>query len=259
MGVRVTNAELLARIEALEAQTALLTQGERRIIEGDWQGAAADVIALEGGDTTLDVYPLPPAPRPSTALVRAIDVSNYQPADLTALIRQAQATHVVVRLPVPQEPASFADIARAQLASASANGCTTSGYFWPYADNDPAGSVDFALGAARGIPLAVLWVDVERSSYEPVNLDWLGAAFAACDARSQRCGVYTSKSQWAALYGADTPYGPIGSRPLWFARYDGAADLVTGFEPFGGWTAPSGKQFTSSPVDTSLFFAEVTR
>jgi hypothetical protein len=46
------------RIAQLEHQQALQTQALRRILEGTLEGAtgaAADVVALEGGRTTVDV------------------------------------------------------------------------------------------------------------------------------------------------------------------------------------------------------------
>lgn len=55
-----TETELLARLNQLEQQQAKQTQALRRILEGKLEGAdgaAADVIALEGGNTTITVRP----------------------------------------------------------------------------------------------------------------------------------------------------------------------------------------------------------
>lgn len=46
------------RLAQVEAQQALQTQALRRLLEGKLEGAdgaAADVVALEGGQTTVDV------------------------------------------------------------------------------------------------------------------------------------------------------------------------------------------------------------
>ncbi len=55
MTIPANAGELIA---SLQAQQALQTQALRRILEGKLDGAdgaAADVVALEGGSTTVDV------------------------------------------------------------------------------------------------------------------------------------------------------------------------------------------------------------
>lgn len=50
--------DLEKRVAALEDRDRLLTEGLRRTLEGNLEGAsgaAADVIALEGGNTTIEV------------------------------------------------------------------------------------------------------------------------------------------------------------------------------------------------------------
>lgn len=54
----MTIEELQAQVAGLEQQQALQTQALRRILEGKLDGAdgaAADVIALEGGSASIDV------------------------------------------------------------------------------------------------------------------------------------------------------------------------------------------------------------
>ena len=49
---------LASDVATLKAQQALQTQALRRILEGNLEGpsgAAADVVALEGGDTSITV------------------------------------------------------------------------------------------------------------------------------------------------------------------------------------------------------------
>jgi hypothetical protein len=53
-----TIEELTAEVEALKERDALLVQAVRRILEGKLEGAegaAADVVALEGGQTSIEV------------------------------------------------------------------------------------------------------------------------------------------------------------------------------------------------------------
>lgn len=50
--------DLQTRVAALEARDVLLTQALRRLLEAKLEGAdgaAADVVALEGGQTSIDV------------------------------------------------------------------------------------------------------------------------------------------------------------------------------------------------------------
>lgn len=56
-----TESELVARIATLEQQQAAQTRTLRLILEGrlngDLPNAAAEVVALEGGQTSLTVHP----------------------------------------------------------------------------------------------------------------------------------------------------------------------------------------------------------
>jgi hypothetical protein len=60
-----TESELVARIVALEAQQAANTRIARLILEGKLtgaDGAAGALVALEGGQTTIDVHPFDSCP-----------------------------------------------------------------------------------------------------------------------------------------------------------------------------------------------------
>ena len=53
-----TSPDLTERVAALEQRDALITEALRRILEGNLEGAsgaAADVVALEGGATSIQV------------------------------------------------------------------------------------------------------------------------------------------------------------------------------------------------------------
>lgn len=56
--------DLGTRIAQLEAQQALQTEALRRIVEGRWpgaDGAAALIVALEGGRTSIEALDIPKA------------------------------------------------------------------------------------------------------------------------------------------------------------------------------------------------------
>lgn len=182
-------------------------------------------------------------------LVSAIDVSTAQPTDLTDLITRLGTQHVVVKLYQSVEVAGGRDHAKAQIASAQANGCSIGGYVWLYASLDPASQVTDALSLAReaGVTLPILWIDVEP--YEdgtcPQPQQILDALQAAADA-GQLAGLYTGQWVWDRL---GDPEG-FADTILWVANYDGNPSLSVG--GFGGMRI-KGHQWTDVPVDCSVF------
>lgn len=84
---------------------------------------------------------------------------------------------------------------------------------------------------------------------------WYKALVDACLATGYPCGVYSSQSQWSAIFGASFVYG--NALPLWYAHYDNTAAFSDwGTYSFGGWAAPLAKQYsgTSSFCSFSVDF-----
>lgn len=180
-----------------------------------------------------------------TDLMKAIDVSNWQPGDLGPLIAQHKPQHVVVRLST--ESQNNLDIARLQLSTALEAGCTVSGYIWCYWHLSPTEHAQQALSVADGFPLARVWFDCEDDPAGQLD-DWLSQAVDLAERRGQRCGVYARKSWWQAN-GDSRGFTRL---PLWVAQYDGIPELdIVGV--FGGWARAAGKQWTDSPIDRSVF------
>lgn len=185
-------------------------------------------------------------------MVRAIDVSSAQPRDLTALIQKFQPQHVVVKLAQALEHTGLQDVSRNQIASVLANGCTVGGYMWLYKDLDPYLAVADVLKLARscGVKLPVLWLDVE--TYTDGTIPGPGtiqAALNECDEEGVIGGIYTSRSMWQRI-GSPSMFG---DSPLWVADYNEKADLDVVL--FGAWTEAKGHQYTSTPIDQSVFTA----
>lgn len=185
-------------------------------------------------------------------LVRGIDTASYQPTDLTALIAETGARHVVVKIYQQVERIggrlTGAEHSAAQIRSAQANGASVGGYIWCYASRDPAESVRDGLNLARscGVALPLLWLDIEPYTDGSLpGADWIRAALAECEAQGVRGGIYSGAWVWPRLGSPQFP-----GVPLWSAIYDGVPQLdVT---PYGGMRLV-GKQFTTHPCDTNVF------
>lgn len=207
---------------------------------GEWQAVA---IPLDSIWLTPD---LPPEP-PSTSLVEAIDVSNYQPTDLTPLLDGVE--HVIVRLFHSGEGPSGTHSIR-QIQSVQANGRTLGGYMWPYRGLDPKRQIESSLSilADTQSRIPILWIDVEPYNDTLPTLYELEGCINACAALHQPCGIYTGKWVWDRL-GNPTQFSYL---PLMHAEYDILPSLIL-LTPYGGWNVCAGHQYTSTPIDRSIF------
>ena len=73
------------------------------------------------------------------------------------------------------------------------------------------------------------------------NQAWYKTLVDACNGSGYKCGVYSSSSQWSAIFGS-TSYAYGSNLPLWYAHYDNAASF-SDFVSFGGWKTPTAKQY----------------
>lgn len=187
-------------------------------------------------------------------LVHGLDVSSYQPRDLSALIATHDVEHVVVKCYLPQESPPEAH-SIAQIASALENGCTVAGYFWLY-QSLPAGQQArdaLALIRSCGVEPPVLWIDLEPYTDNTVpSVGQVQEAVAAIEAEGARPGIYTGAWCWPR-FGHTTAFAHL---PLWAAVYAGGRTLDIPL--FGGWNQALGHQYTSTPVDLNVFDESVT-
>lgn len=188
--------------------------------------------------------PDPPLPPLATAQVHAIDVSNWQPQDLTELIRATDpvSSHVILRIPRPAERSfqKLRDIAIAQAVSALDNGCTVGGYVWLYESDNPKSVVAEGLEEWRVIrngvadeagmlgPIPILWIDVEGYNGSLPSTATVQGVLDAAAEIGVPCGIYTNRSTWQRLGSPDLP-----GVPLWVALWNGVPDLDPSME-FGG-------------------------
>lgn len=114
---------------------------------------------------------------------------------------------------------------------------------------------EFMFPEALRTPLGDWWLDVEISPYHvPTQVE----VRHAC--QRTPIGVYSSKSQWDALWPDWDIVSEFPWLKLWTANY---GPLPRPFTPYGGWTAPSMTQYqdttdigTGFEVDLSEYTAE---
>lgn len=101
------------------------------------------------------------------------------------------------------------------------------------------------LGA---IDIEIIWLDIEGPEYWSTdvyeNRDFFEEMLeVAASTKRRYYGIYSSKSQWDAIFGADYTVG--STFPLWYAHYDNVRDF-SDFVPFGGFNKPAMKQFAGT-------------
>jgi len=72
----------------------------------------------------------------------------------------------------------------------------------------------------------------------------------ACNSSGYKCGIYSSASQWSAIFGS-LSYSYGSSLPLWYAHYDNNPSF-SDFSSFGGWNTPWAKQYAGDATVCSM-------
>jgi GH25 family lysozyme M1 (1,4-beta-N-acetylmuramidase) len=103
-----------------------------------------------------------------------------------------------------------------------------------------------------------IWLDIEGSQYwtgsTSANQAWYKELKNSCATYGVSCGVYSSASQWSAIFGSNSfCYG--SELPLWYAHYDNNPSF-SDFSTFGCWTSPHAKQYAG---DVTLCSAGVDK
>src|SRR4030095_4187743 len=171
--------------------------------------------------------PPPPLPPEASGTVHGMDVSNYQPRDLSGLIAEHGIGHVVVRLWLPEEQPD-AGYALDQIWSALGSGCTVGGYWWAYRGLSPEQSVEdaYALWQRAGAgEIPILWPDVEPYENEGCpNEDWTNRACRHIEQLGLGSGAYIADwvvdQFWMRHVGEE-----MKARIAWLANHNGQATL----------------------------------
>lgn len=171
--------------------------------------------------------------------MQAIDISNYTgfvtPDMVTGWMGQG-ITHVVIAC-------QFDGVFRQQHDVCVAGGMTVDAYRYVYFDQLVAPQIDQALQTIANSGSGYLWLDFEDvtpglpSPADTVAI--ISVAVSRAQAGPFPVGIYTGAWWWVPRTGNSVQQAGL---PLWDANWDGVADL-TGFSPYGGWSAPAGKQY----------------
>jgi hypothetical protein len=201
-----------------------------------------------------------PTPVTSTAWHgKGVDVS--QPCGNWPCLKQAGYSFAVIR--IFQETGKVDPNGVASIRAAAAAGLSVDVYMYPAGTKSTTGvaQAQAVLNALHGVTYGRIWLDIEG-----VGKSWTGNPAANAQlfkdiantltAGGASVGVYTQGWQWNSIMGSST----AGSQfPVWYAEYgqgpshynsndgtcnySGAAQSLSSFTPFGGWTHAFAKQY----------------
>jgi len=175
-----------------------------------------------------------------------VDVSQPYGTDAFACLKALNLRFAIIRC---YESVGQVDPACAgSVASAHAGGVdSVHAYMFPCPTcGNARGQVTDLLNywIANNVDVQRLWFDIEGTQYwmgQGDNQQFYRELIDACAGLGLVCGVYSSASQWNPIFGGGFSYG--ANLPLWYADYDGEPSFDD-FSGFGGWGAPTIKQFT---------------
>lgn len=113
-------------------------------------------------------------------------------------------------------------------------------------------SDDLNAISAAGQSFGTIWFDIETnpssgcgwSGDTNANCNFIGGLISAAQGAGATVGIYASSYMWSNLAGSCTAGSDAGAA-LWYAHYDGNPSF-SDFNPFGGWTSPTMKQYADS-------------
>lgn len=199
-------------------------------------------------------------------ILKALDVSSHQPANLTSIIHQHRPDHIITKLYMPWESISFNHSAQ-QVASAKDNGCSVGGYVWAYRSQDPIATIDAVIDrcASIGMVLPLLWIDCETYDTPTIHdpgpdAEWLARAVDHAErVYGMKCGIYTGR-WWVRDHfpGGEAEFANFSRLPLWLSEYDSNPDINDADTMPQGWTSLACKQYTATPIDQNSIRPEYT-
>ncbi|KAE9549598.1 hypothetical protein FO519_007194 [Halicephalobus sp. NKZ332] len=119
-----------------------------------------------------------------------------------------------------------------------------------------AQQVTDALNAINkaGATIGRLWLDVEILSWPSStssNQQFVLSMAQTAANMGASVGIYSNYNNWQSIVGAN--WNGVSQYPLWWARYNGATDLSTGWSAFGGWSSPTIHQYAGDTTQSEAF------
>ena len=150
--------------------------------------------------------------------MKVIDVDNYDPINLSGLIKEHDAWFVVVRGYLDGEiPPEY--IAKWQIESVRQNNAIALMYHWAYAEFDPDETVRQADEAMSEFLIpGPLVIDLEDYKDTRPNREWFDKCIKAIRRRQRRPCIY-SRTNWLEEYIGDLSEWP--DVVYWLADYRG--------------------------------------
>ena len=129
-------------------------------------------------------------------------------------------------------------------------------YVYPASSSSksPQEQIQETYNNLKGSKYGMLWLDIEGtwSSDTSANVEFIQGMVNEALALNVTLGIYTSKHYWVPITGDSTAFSDY---PLWYPHYESTPNpSFSDFEPFGGWSAPTIKQYKGT---TSMCSASV--
>ena len=145
-----------------------------------------------------------------------------------------------------RESGAVDPVAKGNLAAAKAAGMETDVYFFPcFPCGNPASQAS-EFWSQLGGDFGTVWLDIETSDWSSSQADNQSFIITLAHTLSgygASVGVYTNYYNWESIVGLG--WTGLSNYPLGYAAWDNTPSF-SGFQPFGGWSSPSMKQFTGT-------------
>lgn len=183
-------------------------------------------------------------------MLTAIDVSGYQPRDISPLIHQYNPDVVRVKLYLPDEHITpYHTVVQSEYVLRERRGLE--GYVVCYAALNPTYTIDTAVNLMQYVGATFLWLDIEPYLGVCPDREWVREAVKRCEELIPRqYGIYTGKWVWSYYLLNTTLFSHL---PLWNAQYGPPEDP---FLPYGGWRKEQSRQWADIPIDQNIIFEE---
>ncbi|CAG9314781.1 unnamed protein product [Blepharisma stoltei] len=117
-------------------------------------------------------------------------------------------------------------------------------YMFPcFPCGNPAQQAQDLVTALQGQTYNSVWIDVETylwSSNVQTNQAFITTLANTLKSLGQTVGIYTSRTEWSTIVGLN--WSGVSWAGLWYYNYDNQQNF-NDFQPFGGWTSASIKQY----------------